>query len=88
VERAWWPSTSGRRIPRPWSWRSPGAGRIPRKEAALFVYPFESHTSRAIENNLDMWARWLVWFDTYVKGAPGALPADDGEVDGDRREEG
>ena len=38
------------------------------KTAALFVYPFESHTPRAIENNLDMWARWVGWFDEYVKG--------------------
>ena len=39
------------------------------KTAALFEYPFESHTPRAIENNLDMWARWIDWFDRYVKGA-------------------
>ena len=38
------------------------------KTAALYMYPFESHTPRAIENNLDMWARWLEWFDRYVKG--------------------
>ena len=24
---------------------------------------------RAIENNLDMWARWIDWFDRYVKGS-------------------
>ncbi len=48
------------------------------KEAALFVYPFESHTPRAIENNLDMWARWLDWFDTHVKGAGGTLLTEDG----------
>lgn len=39
------------------------------KTAALYMYPFESHTPRAIENNLDMWARWIDWFDRYVKGA-------------------
>ena len=39
------------------------------KTAALFEYPFESHTPRAVENNLDMWARWIDWFDQYVKGA-------------------
>jgi dipeptidyl aminopeptidase/acylaminoacyl peptidase len=39
------------------------------KTAALYEYPFESHTPRAIENNLDMWARWIGWFDKYVKGA-------------------
>ena len=38
------------------------------KTAVLYMYPFESHTPRAIENNLDMWARWLEWFDRYVKG--------------------
>ncbi len=37
------------------------------KTAVLYMYPFESHTPRAIENNLDMWARWLEWFDKYVK---------------------
>ncbi|TVP60902.1 MAG: S9 family peptidase, partial [Gemmatimonadales bacterium] len=40
------------------------------KDAVLYMYPFESHTPRALENNLDMWARWLEWFDHYVKGAP------------------
>ena len=45
------------------------------KTAALFVYPFESHTPRAIENNLDMWARWIGWFDRYVKGEGDAKPA-------------
>jgi len=38
------------------------------KTAVLYMYPYESHTPRAIENNLDMWARWLEWFDKYVKG--------------------
>jgi len=38
------------------------------KTAVLYMYPFESHTPRAIENKLDMWARFLSWFDTYVKG--------------------
>jgi dipeptidyl aminopeptidase/acylaminoacyl peptidase len=42
------------------------------KTAALYMYPFESHTPRAIENNLDMWARWIDWFDRYVKGQPAA----------------
>ena len=39
------------------------------KDAVLYLYPFESHTPRAIEHNLDMWARWLTWFDRYVKGS-------------------
>jgi dipeptidyl aminopeptidase/acylaminoacyl peptidase len=38
------------------------------KTAVLYMYPFESHTPRAIENKLDMWARFLDWFDEYVKG--------------------
>jgi dipeptidyl aminopeptidase/acylaminoacyl peptidase len=32
------------------------------------MYPFESHTPRAMENKLDMWARFLDWFDRYVDG--------------------
>ena len=38
------------------------------KTAALYIYPFESHGPRAKENYLDLWTRWLEWFDTYVKG--------------------
>ena len=45
------------------------------KTAVLYEYPFESHTPRAIENNLDMWARWIEWFDRYVKGEGGVKPA-------------
>ena len=44
------------------------------KNAALYVYPYESHTPRAIENNLDMWARWIGWFDRYVKDASPTTP--------------
>ena len=40
------------------------------KTAVLYIYPFESHAPRAKENFLDLWARWLDWFDTYVKNAP------------------
>jgi dipeptidyl aminopeptidase/acylaminoacyl peptidase len=49
------------------------------KNAALYVYPFESHTPRAIENNLDMWARWIAWFDRYVKGGENSRAATDRE---------
>jgi dipeptidyl aminopeptidase/acylaminoacyl peptidase len=42
------------------------------KKAALYIYPFESHAPRARENFLDLWARWLDWFDTHVKNAPSA----------------
>ena len=41
------------------------------KPAVLYVYPYESHTPRAIENKLDMWARFISWFDEHVKNAGG-----------------
>ncbi len=41
------------------------------KEAVLYVYPYESHTPRAIENKLDMWARFIGWFDQHVKSPEG-----------------
>jgi dipeptidyl aminopeptidase/acylaminoacyl peptidase len=45
------------------------------KTAALYIYPFESHAPRARENFLDLWARWLEWFDKYVKNTtPAATP--------------
>src|SRR5262249_2514571 len=37
------------------------------KKAVLYVYPFEAHSPRCKETYLDLWARWLEWFDTYVK---------------------
>jgi dipeptidyl aminopeptidase/acylaminoacyl peptidase len=42
------------------------------KEAVLYMYPYESHTPRAIENKLDLWARFIDWFDTHVKGVGSA----------------
>jgi len=45
------------------------------KPAVLYVYPYESHTPRAIENKLDMWARFIGWFDEHVKGAGGEAEA-------------
>jgi dipeptidyl aminopeptidase/acylaminoacyl peptidase len=39
------------------------------KTAVLYKYPYESHAPRAVEQQLDLWARWLEWFDMYVKGA-------------------
>ncbi|HEX9709131.1 MAG TPA: prolyl oligopeptidase family serine peptidase, partial [Candidatus Thermoplasmatota archaeon] len=48
------------------------------KTAELHVYPYESHTPRAIENKLDMWARFIAWFDRWVKGADGAVVSQDG----------
>jgi dipeptidyl aminopeptidase/acylaminoacyl peptidase len=40
------------------------------KTAVLYIYPYESHAPRARENFLDLWARWLEWFDKYVKNTP------------------
>jgi dipeptidyl aminopeptidase/acylaminoacyl peptidase len=48
------------------------------KTAVLYEYPFESHTPRAIENKLDMWARFIGWFDEYVKGADSGVVSDEG----------
>ena len=56
------------------------------KTAALFEYPFESHTPRAIENNLDMWARWIDWFDRYVKNAGEEDPRTTTDLQGGARE--
>ncbi len=39
------------------------------KTAVLYIYPFESHGPRCLETYQDMWARWLSWFETYVKPA-------------------
>lgn len=40
------------------------------KNAVLYIYPFESHGPRCIETYMDLWARWIGFFDTYVKGTP------------------
>ena len=37
------------------------------KNAVLYIYPFESHGPRCKETYMDMWARWIEWFGTYVK---------------------
>ena len=37
------------------------------KTAVLYIYPFESHGPRCRETYMDMWARWIQWFDTYIK---------------------
>ncbi|MFQ5740641.1 MAG: prolyl oligopeptidase family serine peptidase [Acidobacteriota bacterium] len=50
------------------------------KTAVLYIYPFESHGPRTKETYLDLWARWLEWFDTYVKGASAEPVAPTGEV--------
>lgn len=37
------------------------------KPAALYLYPYEDHSVATYASDLDMWARWLAWFDVYVK---------------------
>lgn len=37
------------------------------KPAALYVYPYEDHSDATYATDLDIWARWFAWFDTYVK---------------------
>jgi dipeptidyl aminopeptidase/acylaminoacyl peptidase len=49
------------------------------KDAVLYMYPYESHTPRAIENNLDMWARWLEWFNQHLQ----PVMAEDGQDERD-----
>jgi dipeptidyl aminopeptidase/acylaminoacyl peptidase len=52
-----------------------GQGKI----AALYMYPYEDHGPATRESDLDQWARWIAWFDKYVKPAqpdtskPGAV---------------
>ena len=40
------------------------------KTTALFMYPYEDHGPITKETDLDQWARWVMWLDKYVKGAP------------------
>jgi dipeptidyl aminopeptidase/acylaminoacyl peptidase len=44
------------------------------KTAALYMYPYEDHSVAAYASDLDQWARWVAWMDTYVKAKPGAKP--------------
>ena len=37
------------------------------KQAALYMYPYEDHGPATRESDLDQWARWIAWFDMYVK---------------------
>ncbi len=48
------------------------------KTAVLYEYPYESHTPRAIETKMDMWARFIDWLDRYVKGERGEVTASAG----------
>ncbi|MEP6621770.1 MAG: prolyl oligopeptidase family serine peptidase [bacterium] len=42
------------------------------KPAALYMYPYEDHSDATYQSDLDIWARWLAWFDIYVKNAKSA----------------
>ncbi|WP_411280804.1 S9 family peptidase [Gemmatimonas sp.] len=37
------------------------------KQAALYMYPYEDHSVATYASDLDLWARWVAWMDTYVK---------------------
>ena len=37
------------------------------KTASLYMYPYEDHSVGTYQTDLDQWARWLAWFDVYVK---------------------
>ena len=37
------------------------------KPASLYMYPYEDHSVATYASDLDLWARWLAWFDVYVK---------------------
>ena len=44
------------------------------KPAALYMYPYENHGPIAKETLADMWARWAIWLDLYVKNPKPAKP--------------
>jgi dipeptidyl aminopeptidase/acylaminoacyl peptidase len=37
------------------------------KPAALYMYHYEDHSVATYATDLDQWARWLAWFDVYVR---------------------
>ncbi|MEP6780720.1 MAG: prolyl oligopeptidase family serine peptidase [Gemmatimonadaceae bacterium] len=37
------------------------------KPAAFYLYSYEDHSDATYATDLDLWARWLAWFDVYVK---------------------
>jgi dipeptidyl aminopeptidase/acylaminoacyl peptidase len=37
------------------------------KTSALYLYPYEDHGPATRETDLDQWARFIAWFDLYVK---------------------
>ncbi len=52
------------------------------KTASLYMYPFEDHGPATLETTMDLWARWTVWLDTYVKGEDPRLTMQDDGADG------
>ena len=44
------------------------------KQAALYMYPYEDHSVATYASDLDLWARWVAWMDTYVKNPKPAQP--------------
>lgn len=40
------------------------------KTAALYLYPYEDHSVATYESDLDLWARWIAWFDVHLKNVP------------------
>lgn len=41
------------------------------KTSALYMYPYEDHSVATFESDLDLWARWIAWFDLHVKARSG-----------------
>ncbi|MEO7083855.1 MAG: prolyl oligopeptidase family serine peptidase [Gemmatimonadaceae bacterium] len=44
------------------------------KPVALYMYPYEDHSDATYASDLDIWARWLAWFDVYVKNPQQVTP--------------
>lgn len=65
------------------SWRLIHALNGLGKTAAMYMYPYEGHGQVAEETVLDMWARWVVWLDHYVKDADPSEPVSPVVVDDD-----
>jgi dipeptidyl aminopeptidase/acylaminoacyl peptidase len=38
------------------------------------MYPYEDHSVATYASDLDLWARWVAWMDTYVKNPKPAQP--------------
>ncbi|MEQ1693151.1 MAG: prolyl oligopeptidase family serine peptidase, partial [Gemmatimonas sp.] len=45
------------------------------KPASLYMYPYEDHSVATYASDLDLWARWVAWMDTYVKGSGSSAKA-------------